>query len=617
MFRHRNELDHLSDQDLILLHDGELSRRAAMRARKHLEACWACRCHSEHIQNTVLRFVEHCDAAIAELGTPPNHWNGFERRLVEFGKRVRQQTNDSSTHTSHFRRLAGILTPVAQVRFVTSMVLVFCLLDGLFFDQALPAARAMELLSRADQREAQSFSRLPNPVVHQRLRLTSRGRQAQWELWRSVHGADLQSSWTGDEQLKAGFLKIYSANDWDIHRPLSPTALLQWQERARATVAELHRDRDLVFIRFAPGAHTKESQAEIITDVSLTLAAGTLHTIEQSIRVASPEGDREFRLGEIAYDIVRYSETPFAAAAPRLARRTVTTPAAVSPRGWSEDELEAAEARLRFLLHQMHADLDLTPEIQRSGNSLRLRLLVDSEARRRDILAATAAIPQVTAEVWTPDNAPSSFGDYTRAVVSNPQRLHRTNGAMAAELLKCLGSWEAANQYVDRVHRSLSAAMVPALALERLADRYPDSSYLRVPVPARSLLDGVAADYLAAIQRESIKLRSNLLPVLNTCRLNDLADRPQPGDAGQTWRTGGHLYARRLRDLDAAFNLLFTTQISTRTPIPASEALRQLSELSNSLSSIAPGAMAPPPVGSRPMASSSSVGHALDQREKK
>ena len=147
------------------------------------------------------------------------------------------------------------------------MALILCLLDGLFTDQTLPAARAMELLSRADYREAQSFTRLPNPVVHQRLRLTSLGRQAQWELWRSVRGADLRSSWTGDEQLKADFLRVYSANAWDTNRPLSPTAVLQWQERVNATVAELRQDEGqrLVSIRFFPGALAGQSEAGTVT----------------------------------------------------------------------------------------------------------------------------------------------------------------------------------------------------------------------------------------------------------------------------------------------------------------------------------------------------------------
>ena len=94
MFHHRDEPDHLSDRELILLHDGELSRRAAARARRHLEACWACRCHSEHIQNTVFRFVEHCDVVTMHLGAPPNRWNGFERRLTEHAIQIQREERE-------------------------------------------------------------------------------------------------------------------------------------------------------------------------------------------------------------------------------------------------------------------------------------------------------------------------------------------------------------------------------------------------------------------------------------------------------------------------------------------------------------------------------------------
>ena len=102
--------------------------------------------------------------------------------------------------------------------------------------------------------------------------------------------------------------------------------------------------------------------------------------------------------------------------------------------------------------------------------------------------------------------------------------------------------------------------MVPALALERLADRYADADYLKVPEPGRALLDRIAVDYLLAIQLRSSELKSHLLPALKACRMSDLSVRPQEADASQTWRSGGHRYAQQVRELDAAFNLLFTTR---------------------------------------------------------
>jgi hypothetical protein len=44
---------HLSDQELILAVDGELSARDAGRAQSHLAACWACRARKQEIEATI------------------------------------------------------------------------------------------------------------------------------------------------------------------------------------------------------------------------------------------------------------------------------------------------------------------------------------------------------------------------------------------------------------------------------------------------------------------------------------------------------------------------------------------------------------------------------------
>jgi hypothetical protein len=48
---------HLSDEQLLLLADGELATRLAVQAREHLTACWECRTRMGELERTIADFV--------------------------------------------------------------------------------------------------------------------------------------------------------------------------------------------------------------------------------------------------------------------------------------------------------------------------------------------------------------------------------------------------------------------------------------------------------------------------------------------------------------------------------------------------------------------------------
>jgi anti-sigma factor RsiW len=53
---------HISDQDLLQVADGELSRRRAAEIHDHLEACWTCRSRLTAIEKTIADFVAACSS---------------------------------------------------------------------------------------------------------------------------------------------------------------------------------------------------------------------------------------------------------------------------------------------------------------------------------------------------------------------------------------------------------------------------------------------------------------------------------------------------------------------------------------------------------------------------
>src|SRR5262249_47941378 len=51
------ENSHISDEELILAADGELSRHRARQVSKHLKTCWSCRARATEMEKAITSFV--------------------------------------------------------------------------------------------------------------------------------------------------------------------------------------------------------------------------------------------------------------------------------------------------------------------------------------------------------------------------------------------------------------------------------------------------------------------------------------------------------------------------------------------------------------------------------
>lgn len=61
---------HLSDQDLVLLVDGELSAGDKGRAASHLNGCWSCRTRKQELEDAIGRFVRFHQSSLDPLLPP-------------------------------------------------------------------------------------------------------------------------------------------------------------------------------------------------------------------------------------------------------------------------------------------------------------------------------------------------------------------------------------------------------------------------------------------------------------------------------------------------------------------------------------------------------------------
>ncbi len=62
---------HLSDEELLLLADGECSTRRAAGIRKHLAACWDCRARMAELEGTISEFVRTYHQSLDSQLPPP------------------------------------------------------------------------------------------------------------------------------------------------------------------------------------------------------------------------------------------------------------------------------------------------------------------------------------------------------------------------------------------------------------------------------------------------------------------------------------------------------------------------------------------------------------------
>jgi hypothetical protein len=70
----KHEDSHLSDEQLLLHVDQELSTQDEKLVRSHLEACWQCRARRQEIESAITGFVRHyqrdCDAKVPPIVGP-------------------------------------------------------------------------------------------------------------------------------------------------------------------------------------------------------------------------------------------------------------------------------------------------------------------------------------------------------------------------------------------------------------------------------------------------------------------------------------------------------------------------------------------------------------------
>ncbi len=171
---------HPSDEELLMLMDGELSDKELSLGRSHLDACWTCRARSEELQSTISSFVKYSELILNPLidGSPRN-WGGFKSRLnsaaADLGQRRpwyrSLQLSFNKTRVGRLRIFDSLRSGIAflgrhrLVGLPAAVIIVFAGLLAWLVISPGDSISASEILSESDRRAALWY-RQPNKVLH-------------------------------------------------------------------------------------------------------------------------------------------------------------------------------------------------------------------------------------------------------------------------------------------------------------------------------------------------------------------------------------------------------------------------------------------------------------------
>ena len=200
---------HLSDEELLLALDGELSDNEAARVDAHVESCWSCRARREQIEKAIGNIVEYRDRLIQPyFAIPIGGRARFITRLKDLAR-----TAARPSLWSRILRALRVFESIAQEaipRHAWTIVFVIASLSIFLYLHlwGAPKVSASQLLVNARASEVRALDNVTRPVVYQKLRIQVGSRSVMRTVYRDPVGmrqvGRLDVSQSNGEKVVAG-----------------------------------------------------------------------------------------------------------------------------------------------------------------------------------------------------------------------------------------------------------------------------------------------------------------------------------------------------------------------------------------------------------------------------
>jgi len=525
---------HCSDEDLLAHRDGELPRWAARRVSRHLNACWECRSRAWELEQQAHAVMR----AAAETFPGPEHIVEAKRRFLEWKTEYERQGANSAP-----ARRRAPLWRYAAVAAALSFVLAG---SWLFFRR--PAPEVVLAQAAAAERRSTGAAEVHQVLAVQMIqtRPVRRESSGRLEVWVDRHHARYASRWTdrqgtiryanwqpskgrafqydGGARIlaatqghasAAAFLDLSGYQmedleraflDWIRSRPWQPIALSAnfslFAGRGGVVLqAERYRAADgTAMIRLTARRALRRVQADFVLEVD----AASYRPRLQLVRFENQDRTVELRLSIEQVETARNSielavfepmlpKLPAPPPSPRERQAPPLVTAPASPAQASADD----EVEVLYALHRAGACRREVLDVGRpAGGRIRVRGLVADDARRTHIVAMLGGLKA------------GRLLDIDLATGLPPQA--RVGGATGLPA---------------EATRAADAAYQDALALVRLAERFPPELLPALGAEPARRLQSMLRDHAAALESSALRTRRVLAPLLPA------ADLRQPSAA--------------------------------------------------------------------------------------
>lgn len=214
----------VSEAELLLWADGELSGAAARRLQQHLTGCADCRADLEHREGLLRTFAQARERLSPLTASLPDRWEPLETQIKVWEARW--------TIASWITRLHEISRP--RYYALAGAVVVMLAVIAILFQPWQETVSANELLRRARLAQDENKRMTPGAVMHETLliRRLSANRErnvtTDYQSWQDGSGHLLRQTLSSREAI-AELQRIYQANNLDWQSPLSAAAYERWR----------------------------------------------------------------------------------------------------------------------------------------------------------------------------------------------------------------------------------------------------------------------------------------------------------------------------------------------------------------------------------------------------
>ena len=324
---------HFTDEQLLLLSDGELNGANSGTVCSHLQFCSSCRARLDELTTGVEAFLLfRSQVFLPALPSPLHAWEDLDGQFERIDHPWKMKFEST---------LGAFYSACRGFRYNMSAAAVLLTIIFLIFQPWQATVSAAQLLARAIAAQSAILRSTPKPVVHQKLRIQcdvgapGSGTSMDYESWRYVGNGQFRETISSglhssvpanpsDDRI--GVLRhIYAVNRLDWQSPLSPEAYERWSA-GRGSVARGRGDSSqpglwLILTTLA----TPTPRGDEIGRAQFVVRASDWHPVAVRLSLR----DRQYEIREVSYQVVPLSQVDsslFDSAAPAADQVKSPTP---------------------------------------------------------------------------------------------------------------------------------------------------------------------------------------------------------------------------------------------------------------------------------------------------